>query len=795
MPTPSHPSIRSILIIGNYAPRQCGIATYTTDLRTALLEAYPQSSIDVMAMNDTPTGYAYPDSVVFTINQDDPYAYYQAADFIQLSSYDLVCIQHEYGIFGGTSGRNLLLLIRAITIPIVTTLHTVLREPTADQHAILWELAQRSQRVIVMSEQAVQLMHSIYGLAFAQIDCIPHGIPDLAFRDGAEDKQDTNLVGKQVLLTFGLLSPNKGIEDVLNALPLLIERHPQIIYLIVGATHPTVRQLFGEVYREKLQALVEQLGITTHVRFHDQFVSSSALASYMGAADIYITPYHSQEQSVSGTLAYAIGAGKAIVSTPYWYATELLAHGGGMLIPFHDPAMLADRVDTLLSDPQLRQTMREQAYQRGRTMLWSVVASTYMNSFMQARMHPVHPVLVLDNQPIVKHAPLIPPLSLDHLMTMTDDMGLIQHAILSIPNRHEGYATDDNARALIAMLLLDPLQEPLAQRLATRYLAFLWYAFNPTSKRFRNFMGANRQWLEETGSEDAHARSIWALGTVLAHSHDHGLCGVAQRLLRLALPGIDQLTHPRPWALALLGLAAYRQRLPGDQLVAAIQTELAERLFARFQAAQRPDWQWFDDHLTYDNAVLPHALIVSGQTLKRPDMLAAGLSSLAWLCSIQRPEDEHFRPIGSNGFFQRGQTPARYDQQPIEAQATVLAACAAFEITGDQTWHDEAQHAFHWFLGHNDAGVALYDSRTGGCSDGLEIDRINQNQGAESTLAFLIARLTFQTIAPPSLRATPTSNSATLARPPRISADLIAPRDPSTSVPLLVSHGEAVWNR
>ncbi|KPL86920.1 glycosyltransferase family 4 protein [Herpetosiphon geysericola] len=784
MPTPQYPSIRSILLIGNYAPRQCGIATYTTDLRMALLEAYPQSKIDVMAMNDTPIGYDYPDSVVFTIDQDNPDSYYQAADFIRLSSYDLVCIQHEYGIFGGASGRNLLLLIRAIAIPIVTTLHTVLREPTADQQTILWELAQRSQRIIVMSSHAADLMQTIYGIPLAQIDCIPHGIPDLPFRDGYEDKQHANLTGKQVLLTFGLLSPNKGIEDVLYALPSLIQQHPQVLYVIVGATHPTVRQTVGEAYREMLQALVEQLGIQAHVRFHDHFVSPSALAIYMGAADIYITPYHSQEQSVSGTLAYAIGAGKAIVSTPYWYATELLAHGGGMLVPFHDPALLAQQINTLLAEPQLRQTIRERAYQRGRTMLWSVVATHYMRSFIQAQTHPRHPVLVLANQPIMHDSLIIPPLCLDHLIAMTDDMGLIQHAILTLPNYHEGYATDDNARALIAMMLLDPIQEPQAQCLAMRYLAFLWYAFNPATQRFRNFMGANRQWGEATGSEDAHARSIWALGTVLAQSHDPGLCGVAQRLLRFALPAVAQLTHPRPWAFALLGFAAYRRRFPGDRTVRACQSHLAEQLLARFQAAHQPDWEWFDDHLTYDNAVLPHALIVSGQTLQRPDMVAAGLTALTWLCAIQRPEADHFKPIGSNGFFQRGHAPAHYDQQPIEAQATVLAACAAFESTGDSGWYDEAQHALSWFLGHNDAGVALYDPRTGGCADGLEIDRINQNQGAESTLAFLISRLTMQTLTPPIRLGTAASKGTSVAPPTQIGVNVIPPRDLRLSRPL-----------
>ena len=463
---------------------------------------------------------------------------------------------------------------------------------------------------------------------------------------------------------------------------------------------------------------------------------------FIGAADIYITPYTNPAQIVSGTLAYTVGAGKAIISTPYWYAEEMLADGQGMIVPFQDPAAIAERVLELLDNEGERHAMRKRAYMFGRDMIWPNVAQRYMETFRRARdeqrgnARPLRSTMLSEER-----MSDLPPLRLDHLQRMTDQTGLVQHAILTVPNYNEGYAVDDNARALIAAVLLEEYSAPQAEALASRYMAFLWHAFNPATGCFRNFMSYDRRWLEESGSEDSHARALWALGTVLGRSNNPSLRGIASMLFEQALPATLTFAHPRPWAFALVGMHAYLQHFGGDQVVERARNELAERLMALYQANRTDDWHWFADQLTYDNAVLPHALLLSGHALGRADMREAGLEALSWLASLQRAEQGHFAPVGCHGFFQRGAPPARFDQQPLEAHAMVLAALDAYQVSDDAQWLAEAHRAFDWFLGRNDLRLPLYDATTGGCRDGLEVDRVNQNQGAESTLAFLLALL------------------------------------------------------
>jgi glycosyltransferase involved in cell wall biosynthesis len=741
----SEPRIRSVAVIGTHLPRHCGIATYTTDVCAALSAAYPHSDVYAIAVNDTAEGYDYPAAVRFVLSQDDIGAYRRVADYINLGATDMVCVQHEYGIFGGPSGSHLLVLLRDLQVPIVTTLHTILREPTRQQRLILAELAQLSDRLVVMSERGAEFLRTIYGVAADKIDVIPHGIPDVPFLDPSFHKDQFNAEGKQVLLTFGLLSQNKGIEHVIAALPAIRERHPDVLYIVLGATHPHVLQYEGERYRQSLLQLAADLGVAEHVVFHDQFVELGELIEYIGAADVYITPYLTESQIVSGTLAYAVGAGKAVVSTPYWYAEEMLADGRGVLVPFQDSAAIAGAVGELLANEAVRHAMRKRAYLLGRTMIWPEVAGRYMAAFRRAR---AEHALITRSQPRDGDAGAqtldLPPLRLDHLLRMTDDTGLAQHAIMAVPNYNEGYTTDDNARALIAAVWLEAADAPAGRPLAARYMAFLWHAFNADTGRFRNFMGYDRRWLEEVGSEDSHARALWALGTVLSRSADRSLCGVAQTLFAQALPAALRLEHPRPWGLALLGMDAYLRRFDGDQVVRQARSELAERLLARYQAHRSDDWHWFDDRVTYDNAVMPHALLLCGQALGRQDMTAAALEALRWLTAVQQSPAGHFAPVGCHGFYGRGLAPARFDQQPLEAQAMVLAALDAARLTGDPAWLEEAQRAFEWFLGRNDLALALYDPISGGCHDGLEVDRVNQNQGAESTLAFLLARLALQ---------------------------------------------------
>ena len=372
-----------VAFIGNHLPRQCGIATFTTDLCDAFTAAYGAAGLVVAAVNDPQSSYSYPARVQFEITQNDLSSYKAAADFLNSSNIDIVCLEHEYGIFGGKAGGHILRLLQHLKTPLVTTLHTVLREPDVDQLMVMQEIAARSDRLIVMSEHSSRFLQNVFRVPHDKIDLIPHGIPDMPFVDAASHK-DSSTEGKTVLLTFGLLSPNKGFESVIRALPRILSRHKKVVYVIAGATHPHVRRREGDRYRIELQALAESLGIKEHVVFVNRFVSPHEMASLVGSADMYITPYRYEAQAVSGTLAYAMGAGKAIISTPYWYATEVLADGRGALVPFDDSAAIADTATELMDNESALQAMRKRAYLYARHMIWDQVAQSYMQSFVRA---------------------------------------------------------------------------------------------------------------------------------------------------------------------------------------------------------------------------------------------------------------------------------------------------------------------------------------------------------------------------------------------------------------------------
>jgi len=737
-------SISRIAFIGNYLPRQCGIATFTTDLCEAIAAEHRDTTCIAVPVNDIEGGYAYPPRVRFELTEKDLASYRRAADFLNINSVDLVCLQFEYGIFGGRAGSHILALLRDLRVPIVTTLHTILREPDAHQRRVLIEVAGLSDRLVVMSKRGAEFLQEIYHVSPEKIDLIPHGIPDLPFVDPSFHKDLFGVEGKIVLLSFGLLSANKGIENVITALPAILAKHPNVVYFIVGATHPHVMRHDGEAYRFSLQWLAQEKGVEGQVIFYNRFVSLEELVEFIGAADIYITPYLNPAQIVSGTLAYTVGAGKAVISTPYWYADEVLADERGVLVPFRDPAALAEQVIDLLDNEAKRHGMRKRAYLYGREMIWPQVARRYMESFQRARAERRHfsaPGFVV--KALDKHPPELPALKLDHLRRMTDDTGMFQHAIFTVPNYREGYTIDDNARALTVSALLEELGNEETSELTSRYFAFVWYAFNSETGRFRNFMNYQRNWLEENGSDDSHGRTLWALGTVLGRSNTPALQSMAGWVFEKALPAILHTSSPRAWAFALIGIHEYLHRFAGDRRVGQVREQLAGRLLKLYQINRADEWRWYEKSLTYCNAALPHALLMCGQGIPNNEMSEAGLESLSWLADLQHAEEAggHFVPIGSNGFYQRGGERARFDQQPVEAQAMVSACLEAHRITGDQSWYKEARCAFDWFLGRNDLDLPIYDPTTGGCRDGLHPDRPNENQGAESSLAYLQAVL------------------------------------------------------
>lgn len=735
--------VRNVAFIGNHLPRQCGIATFTTDLCQAISNEFSETNCFVLAMNDSSQGYNYPPVVRFELAEQDLTAYQRAADFLNTNGIDLVCLQHEFGIFGGKAGSHILALLRELRMPVVTTLHTVLREPDPNQQRILEDIASLSDRLIVMSQRGSEFLQTIYNVPADKIDIIPHGIPDVPFIDPNFYKDQFGVEGRYVLLTFGLLSPNKGIEDVIHALPEIIHQHPNVVYIILGATHPHVRRREGEVYRLGLQRLAQENDVADRVIFYDRFVALKELVEFIGAADIYLTPYLNPAQIVSGTLAYTLGAGKAIISTPYWYAEEMLAEGRGVLVPFNDPKSIAEQVNTLLDNEPERHAIRKRAYLFGRDMIWSRVAHRYMESFLLARRgRAIQPRPVFFARTLKQRSDELPQLKLDHLQRMTDDTGLLQHAIFTIPNYATGYTTDDNARALLLTVLLEELEGQLSPEihlLAARYLAFLAFAFNPETGRFRNNLSYDRRWLENIGSEDCHARAIWSLGAVLGRSSNKGLRGVAARLFEQAVPITFEFEHPHAWAITLLGIYEYLRRFTGDRVAHQIGEELAERLLTAYYNHHAEDWRWFGEAVTYSNARLPQALLLSGHWLGRDDMKEVALTTLSWLADLQRGERGQFVPVGNHGFFQRSRERPRFDQQPIEANAMVSACLTAYQLTDDEKWLKEARRAFEWFLGENDLRLPLYDSVSGGCRDGLHADRPNQNQGAESTLTFLLA--------------------------------------------------------
>ena len=723
-----------VALIGNHPPRLCGIATFTNDLQIALSKAFPNTAFDVYAMDDRREGYNYPPAVVCSIGENDLGDYIAAAHRINESGAEVVCVQHEYGIFGGPAGALLLKLLDRVTAPVVVTLHTVLEHPNSDQRAVIEALVRRSTKLVVMAEKGREILMRVHGVARERIAVIQHGVPDRPLEDPQPMKERFDCAGRKVLLTFGLLSPNKGIETVIRALPAIVATHPDALYIVLGATHPHLVARQGEAYREGLIALADELGVGANVRFVDGFVEKEALLDFLYAADIYVTPYLNEAQITSGTLSYAVALGKPVVSTPYWHAVELLAGGVGELVPFGDSRIFAERIIGLLDDPAHMAEMRDRAYAMGRSMTWQRSAEAYMALFRDSMSSGPTRIFRTEPRMLKLQGP-----RLDAVERLSDSCGMVQHSIFSIPDRNHGYCVDDNARALMLMHRIGGADAERADELATIYASFVQFAWNGERGRFRNFMSYDRRWLEDEGSEDSFGRSLWCIGDTAARARRYDLRRWALHLFDQVAPHARELGNLRSWAFAILGADALLDAHPNHGVANALIANLGPRLTAALRTARQPGWRWFEATLGYDNARMPEAVIRAGTRLRDPDMIADGFDAFDWLDKIQTSEEERFRAVGTDSFGRPFRAPLPFDQQPLEAWATVDAALHAAEVSGDPRWHAVARRAHEWYLGGNDLSLPVASTDEGGCFDGLMSDRVNLNQGAESVLAYQFA--------------------------------------------------------
>jgi glycosyltransferase involved in cell wall biosynthesis len=736
--------LQRIAFIGNHLPRRCGIATFTHDLHQAVSAARPQLDTCVVAMTDLGRTYDYPPAVRVHIHDQMIGEYIRAAGFLNSSRVDLVSLQHEFGIFGGDAGSNIVELISRLEMPVVTTLHTILADPSPAQRAVMNRINDISAKLVVMSEKGREFLLSIYGVPTSKIEIVPHGIPDFPFQGTHGAKAKLGFSERSVILTFGLLSPSKGIETVIDAMPDIIKSCPNALYVILGATHPNLVREQGEAYRETLTARVRELGVEHHVVFFNQFVDQPTLLDFISMCDVYATPYLNEAQMTSGTLAYSFGLGKAVVSTPYWHAKELLSGGRGTLVPFGDVYAMGREIAGLLTDDARRDAMRARAYAESRAMTWPQTAKSHLACFEAARVVGGRSIIAapIELKPAKRKARPLPEMHLEHFLSLCDSTGMLQHAIHSVPDRTHGYCVDDNARALLLASELSLSDEiGLSGVITARFAAFIQHAWNPDLGRFRNFMSYDRRWLEASGSEDSHGRTLWALAECARADADRSRTRWALALFKAALPAVESFRSPRAWAFSLLALDAFCAVEDGYLEADRMRRVLVERLMRNLSAVQTDDWFWFEELLAYDNARLPQSVILTGTALKRPDYVEAGLRSLRWLVKLQTTSLGHFRPVGTASFGAIRRKPESFDQQPVEAAATISACVAAWQLDGAAEWQQEATRAFAWFRGENDLRTTLIDPVTGACLDGLHPDRPNENRGAESTLSYLLGLL------------------------------------------------------
>lgn len=737
-----------IVFIGTYPPRECGIGVFTNDLfksmvgQTAPSEGSLSSEAEdpvegfVVAMSDHDLSYHYPEEVKFTIRQEHQLDYLKAVKFINLSGADICVLQHEFGIFGGQSGMYILPLLHRLQIPLIVTLHTVLKNPSYNEKAVMKQICKMAYKIVVMSNKAIDFLIEVYDIEHSKIVLIEHGVPEIVYNQ-EQCKKFFKLQNKKFLLTFGIISRNKGIETVIKALPKVIEKHPDVVYMILGKTHPNVLHNSGEEYRNFLQLLVKTLKLEEHVIFLNEFIDQKELFKYLSASDIYITPYHNEAQITSGTLSYAVGVGSAVLSTPYWHATELLAEGRGRLFDFNDSEGLSRILMELLDDPEALKSLRKKACDYGKTITWSKSGEKYL-SLASATLS-ANPEVNSRLETLIDPL-LLPAFSLDHIIRLTDDTGIIQHAKYGIPNLKEGYCLDDNARALLMVLMAyRESKDKSALNLAPIYLSYIHYMQNEDGT-FRNFLSFSRQFLDEVGSEDSFGRAIWALGYLLGNPPNDAYFQTGKLVFFNAVPNFEKLQSIRAIANTILGISYYLKANPNDDAMIEKLKMLSEKLVAHFERNSTKDWKWFETKMTYDNGILPLSLLHAAEILNNEEVTKVAMESMDFLTDITLKEG-YLSVIGNESWYKKGDKPSMYAQQPVDAMAMILMFQQAFQLTKDQTYLTKLFTCFMWFLGENDLRMSLFDFDTKGCCDGFDSYGINRNQGAESSLAYLISYL------------------------------------------------------
>lgn len=727
--------------IGTYPPRECGIGTFTINLFKSMVMNNKilkgSSEGFIIAMNDYEQTYDYPEDVKLTIRQEHQRDYLLAAKFINLSGADFCILEHEFGIFGGQNGVYILPLLHRLEIPLIVTLHTIIKTPSYNEKAVLVEVCKMANKIVVMSHKAIEFLTTIYNVDKKKIVYIEHGVPDIHFNQ-YQSKKEFNLENKKVIITFGFINRNKGIETVIKALPKIIEKHPEVLYMVLGKTHPNVLRYSGEEYRIYLQHLVKSFNLSEHVFFLNEFINQKELFKYLSASDIYVTPYLNEAQITSGTLSYAVGAGSAVVSTPYWHATELLAEGRGRLFDFNDSDKLSTILMELLDKPDVLKTLRRKAYNYGRKTTWTKTGGKYIE--VAKKIFTDKPVVFAKKETIID--PLVlPPFSLDHIIRLTDDTGIIQHAKFGIPNLKEGYCLDDNARALLMVLMAyKQKKDSMALKLSPIYLSYIHYMQNKNGI-FRNFLSFNRNFLDKEGSEDSFGRAVWALGYLLGNAPNDAYYQTGKLIFFDASPNFEKLQSIRGIANTMLGISYYLRSNPSDDSMAERLRNLACKLIIQYEEHSSPNWKWFEPLLAYDNGILPLSLLHSAEILNDDKITEIAMETMNFLTEITL-KDGYLSIIGNEKWYKKDSERSIFAQQPIDAMAMVLMFYQAFHLTKDKEYLNKLFISFMWFLGENDLRMSLFDFETQGCCDGFESYGVNRNQGAESSLAYLISHLT-----------------------------------------------------